>query len=136
MKRKEPRGETIVEVIIGIAVVASVMAGAYYLLNRSYRQGQSAVERVAALKATESKIELLRTTSKDVLNAMVNDKQFCISSSGIIDVTTVKTSACFVDGKYSVVIKKLIGANVTYRAYTEWDGLIVNKESLIIYFRP
>jgi Tfp pilus assembly protein PilV len=132
MIRLKSKGETIVEVIISIAVVSSVLSGAYYLMNRSSRQSQAAVERVAASKAAESKVESLRNLSNLELAKIQNSPgKSCLTASGVSDYSATNLN-CFID-RYEVTIAKN-GAN--YEVTAVWDGLIFNKESVTIYYRP
>lgn len=57
---RHQRGDTIVEVLISIAVVALVLAGAFIATNRSLQATRSAQERVNALKLGESQIEQIK----------------------------------------------------------------------------
>lgn len=125
------KGETIVEVLISIAVVGGVLAGSYYLLNRSYRQTQDSVERTVATKIGESNIEMLRTVQKVKLEAPAYNP-FCLSSTAVLLPTT--DTSCKIDDKYNVSISK--NSTSTYLIKVEWDGLIYAKEDLTLYYRP
>lgn len=54
------RGDTIVEVLIAIALVAMVLSGAYISSNRSFQVTQASKERDIALRIAESQIERIR----------------------------------------------------------------------------
>lgn len=54
------KGDTLVEVLISIAIVGIVVGGAYALATRSLRQGITASERTQALKLVEGQIEALK----------------------------------------------------------------------------
>lgn len=139
MKLKD-NGETIVEVMIGIAVVASVLSSAYYLLNRSYRQSQAAIERVAALKAAESKVETLRTFTQEGYAKISTGNQYCISSSDNTQTVPPVQANCIVDRYNVFVTKDAYGAGPnaveTYKITSEWDSILGGKETLTIYYRP
>lgn len=53
-------GDTIVEVLIAIAVAGAVLGGAYTLINSNIKSNQLAQERTSAVKVAESQLELLR----------------------------------------------------------------------------
>lgn len=57
------RGDTIVEVLIAVAVVSLVVATAYAVVNKSVTAIQSAQEQSYAQKLVEQQVELLRTAS-------------------------------------------------------------------------
>jgi prepilin-type N-terminal cleavage/methylation domain-containing protein len=54
------RGDTLVEVLICIAIVGAVIAGAYSLASRSLQEGVSAAEHSDAVKLAEGQIEALK----------------------------------------------------------------------------
>jgi type II secretory pathway pseudopilin PulG len=57
---KRSSGDTIVEVILCIAIAGLVIAGSYALAGNSLRQGVTASERTEALKIAEGQIETLK----------------------------------------------------------------------------
>lgn len=60
LKRLTTHGDTIVEVLIAIAVAGAVLGGAYSLINANVKSNQLAQERSTAVKVAESQLELLR----------------------------------------------------------------------------
>jgi prepilin-type N-terminal cleavage/methylation domain-containing protein len=88
--KKLQRGDTIVEVLIAMAVLGLVLASAFAISNRSYATGLNAQERNEALKVAESQIELLRiasnATDDSVLDAdpdpLATNPLFCIDPAG------------------------------------------------------
>lgn len=61
-------GDTIVEVLMSIAIVGAVIAGAYALAGRSLAEGVSASEHSQAIKLAEAQIETLKSRNKDSLS--------------------------------------------------------------------
>lgn len=57
---KHQRGETIVEVLLSVVMLAAVISGSYYIANRSSRLGQQSIERAEAVKLLETQIEYIR----------------------------------------------------------------------------
>ena len=55
------RGDTLVEVMIAIVIVASVIGGAYVVSNKSLQSTRGSQERQNALKVGESQIEQLKS---------------------------------------------------------------------------
>jgi type II secretory pathway pseudopilin PulG len=82
------RGDTIVEVLIAMAVLGLVLASAFAISNRSYATGLNAQERNEALKIAESQVELLRIASTLTDESIIDadsadpDRLFCIEPSG------------------------------------------------------
>jgi prepilin-type N-terminal cleavage/methylation domain-containing protein len=92
------RGDTIVEVLVAIAVISLVMGGAFVMTNRSLQDSRSAQERVNATKLTESQIELLKnlvaTNPTAVFGASVPASYCLTGASAVVASTNV---ACTVD---------------------------------------
>lgn len=81
---RNQRGDTIVEVLISIAIISLILAGAYAITNTSLRTTRDSEERAAALKLTQGQFELIRsmmnsTAGAAVLNAPpATTGSFCI----------------------------------------------------------
>jgi len=81
-------GDTIIEVLICIAIVGMVIATAYALANRALRQGVFAAERVEALKLAEAQIENLKyrqqktdPTQWKVFTLTTTANNFCLDTN-------------------------------------------------------
>jgi prepilin-type N-terminal cleavage/methylation domain-containing protein len=76
------RGDTLVEVLIAIAVVSLILGGAYVTTSRSLQATRAAQERSTALKLAESQIEqikgLVNTNPTAVFGA---PSPFCIAAA-------------------------------------------------------
>jgi type II secretory pathway pseudopilin PulG len=68
---KNNRGDTIVEVLIALAIIGAVIGTTYAIASVSLRQGRQAQERTEALKVAESQIELLKEFGKTKTNLSV-----------------------------------------------------------------
>lgn len=91
------RGDTLVEVLIAIAVVSLILAGAYVTTNRSLTATRSAQERGNALKLAESQIEQLKgivTTNPTAVFGGSAPSPFCIDSTGAV--VAASNAACAV----------------------------------------
>jgi prepilin-type N-terminal cleavage/methylation domain-containing protein len=85
LKKTLQRGDTIVEVMIAMAVLGLVLASAFAISNRSYATGINAQERNEALKVAESQVELLRIASTLTDESIIDadpSRLFCIEPSG------------------------------------------------------
>jgi prepilin-type N-terminal cleavage/methylation domain-containing protein len=83
-KKTLQRGDTIVEVMIAMAVLGLVLASAFAISNRSYATGINAQERNEALKVAESQVELLRIASTLTDESIIDadpSSLFCIEPS-------------------------------------------------------
>jgi prepilin-type N-terminal cleavage/methylation domain-containing protein len=91
------RGDTLVEVLIAIAVVSLVLGGAYVTTNRSLQATRSAQERAIALKLAESQIEQIKSlmgSSPAVITGAPSP--FCIAAATGAPVAA-SNAACGVD---------------------------------------
>lgn len=64
------RGDTVVEVLIAIAIVSLVLGGAYVTANRSLQSTRDAEERSNALKLAEAEVEDIKYMSAAMPNAL------------------------------------------------------------------
>lgn len=95
--RFSERGDTLVEVLIAIAVSSLILGGAFVVTNRSLQSTRDAQERGNALKVTESQIERIKNivaTNPDSLFGGSAPASFCISSAGAVVTST--NAACAV----------------------------------------
>ena len=63
MTKVNQLGDTIVEVLVAMAIVGIVLAGAFAASNRSQKSTQQAQEHTTALKIAEGQLELLKASS-------------------------------------------------------------------------
>jgi len=95
-QRLRQRGDTIVEVLIAMTVIALVLAGAYVTTNRSIQNTRAAQERGNALKLAEAQIEQLKgviATSPDAIFASATTASpFCIYNNAPVPVANANCS--------------------------------------------
>jgi len=82
----ERKGDTLVEVLISIAIVGSVLMGAYALASRSLQSGISAAEHSEAIQLAQGQVERLkyreRLSSQDVWNNFtIQSGHFCLDDA-------------------------------------------------------
>ncbi len=85
------RGDTIVEVLIAVAIVGVVLTGAYASARRSLNGVRASQERAEALKIAEGQLEMLKYYAATAPTPTYPAPSFCLYVSGLT-VTTV-TSA-------------------------------------------
>jgi prepilin-type N-terminal cleavage/methylation domain-containing protein len=116
--RKNQKGDTIVEVLICIAIVGLILVASYALANRSSTATRAAQERSEALGYSEAQLEQLKrfVAGNDAWNSL------CFDSSGN---ATANTDDCNfgTEGRYHVQIKMDAGENTTYTITTTWDRI-------------
>lgn len=94
------RGDTIVEVLIAIAVVSLILGGAYVTTNRSLLATRSAQERSIALKLAESQIERIKVkiaTAPTQLFGATAPTRFCISDANVVINAVTAPANCGLD---------------------------------------
>lgn len=81
MIRLGSRGDTIVEVLIAIAIIGMILGGALASANRSLQAERRAQERTEASRVAEQQLELLKLSSQqsDSIYTGVND--FCVDNN-------------------------------------------------------
>lgn len=123
-------GDTIVEVLVAIAVVSLVLAGAFTSTRRSANATRSAQEQGEALKIAESQVEQIKigveTGTPPVAAAT---PPFCISGTST---PAAGTAACKT-GLYQITITK--PAVGTYATKITWDRLGGGANSVELDYR-
>lgn len=61
MRRLDERGETLVEVVMALAILSLVLVSSYALATSTFRQGRGAGERTQAVNYLQQQAEALRT---------------------------------------------------------------------------
>ncbi len=130
MKRGVVReaGDTIVEVLIAIAVVSSVLGIAYGSMNRNIQTTRDNQERTEAVRLGEGQIEGLKNAAS--FNQAGIDAQtgsFCIINS------TPTTAGCTL-GIYTMAIVNDAAADI-YRVTISWTSLRGNANEVIMVYR-
>lgn len=86
MKRLNQRGDTIVEVLISIAVVSLILGGAYVTTNHSLKASRGAQERTDAVKLVESQIESMKSIAAKTPDALFTTapSTFCVTPAQVV----------------------------------------------------
>jgi hypothetical protein len=92
MKPLLQAGDTIVEVLISIAILTLVLGGAYYTADRSYRNDQDSNEHTEALTIAESQVESLTASTSGYLFYQSGGQ--CLSST--LTVEGIGDNACYI----------------------------------------
>jgi hypothetical protein len=127
VKRLGTRGDTIVEVLLAIAVASTVLGGAYVSSKNSLSGTRRSQERGEALKLLSGQIERLKEGAKDTsgINVFTGASPFCIIT---VTTPTVRQSlvpstnaGCRqgVNGRYALSVERTSPNTFTARAV--WD---------------
>ena len=144
--KKNMRGDTIVEVMMSMAVIGMVIGVSYSIANRSVRAGRMAQEQTEALKLTESQIELVKAAAENpaLTSALyVDGNTFCITvdpATSVLAVVPNTNAGCLnrgTAGRYAVKVRytKFTGATITdnFLATTSWESLTGPTDIKIAY---
>lgn len=148
------RGDTIVEVLISLGVLAMVIGGAYSIVNVALRNSRQAQERSEATKLAESHVEMLKSIQNGIDGAgpitIPTDTAFCIgteSSPGIHRSTTMPPSDFmqdnFTDENYQPACKGRNGlynifavkSGLNYTVNVRWNRISGGKEQVVLVYR-
>lgn len=138
-KLSTERGDTIVEVLIVIAIISLVLGGAYASARRSFITTQQTQERGEAIKFTEQQLELLKVASDNPDSGIfgaAGSTSFCLSPAAAV------TAPCAtgVGGRYAISIDRMSNlidgqTHYTFRVRTTWlrAGGTGNEEIAMFY---
>ena len=121
---RKQHGDTIVEVLIAIAVSSAVLGTAYGITNRTIRNQQQINEHSQALKIAEQQLEQLRGMAADGNSGPFSaTSPFCIVPVGTVP--TIKApdgnGSCKTAAVYNIAVTRT-GSNLFTAAVT-WDGI-------------
>jgi type II secretory pathway pseudopilin PulG len=129
MKRLNSSGDTIVEVLICLAIMGFTLGAAYSIANRSLLSIRDAQERGEATKYAEIQLERLRYIVYD--KGQQPSGNFCIKD----DFSTGAASAC-AKGIYTPSIQYSAASGGIYTITTSWQGIGGrNIEQVQLYYR-
>lgn len=139
VRKLQSRGDTIVEVLVAIAVVSFVLAVAYVTANKNTLRNQDIQEHSQALQLATSQLEFLHTNSIGTNN--------CFDTGGNPVGTAGSNGPCMVKGdgtqntthtppEYTIAITKPTA--ITYQVNVSWDSTLNSggKNSVTLYYQP
>ncbi len=121
-------GDTIIEVMICLAIMAMVIGAAYASATSSLRVGQRAQERTEAIKLSESQIEKIKYVSGNATSGVFDlpGTPFCLSSTNAKVVITdrlVYTPASYqqcLQNRYYIAVVYTPATNL-FTVYAVWE---------------
>lgn len=135
------KGDTIVEVMICLAVFAGMLSAAFVLTNRNQSTSQAAQERSVAVKISEGQLEKLRAyADRSEIPAF---DYFCMNESGApveLEGPDEGCSSSESEGRYTYVIYspsravEIGGNGGAFAVKTDWEGLITVAEEVKIFY--
>lgn len=148
------RGDTIVEVLIAVAVVSSVLAITYATMNRNIIVGRRNQEQSEASKWGQAQVEALKNLASVDQNSIDTRgaAPFCIDNGTLVPLNggvpnagglnnedfSVYDARCNKGGSgndmYHIGIKHDLSDNI-YRIYVRWDRLGGGRQEVITVYR-
>jgi prepilin-type N-terminal cleavage/methylation domain-containing protein len=145
--RRSQRGDTIVEVLIAIAIVSSVLGVTYGAMNRNLLITRANQERTEASKIAQGQLEAIRGLTAAQLTTIAGNS-FCIingmvtyPTNGTVPATNINSDVFANYGScksdfYNFVIKKFSGETYKYQVYVRWDKIGGDsREQIIMSYR-
>ena len=142
-------GDTIVEVLIAMAVISSVLGGAYASANRNSKSAQQSQEHSRALKVAETQLELLKAYATNFHDQFTSDPNlngsFCLQTDTAGNDVKIKSydsstaGECKVDDngiadRYSTEVTKDAVTNI-YTVKISWDGIKGGQDQVGLVYR-
>lgn len=122
--RLTARGDTIVEVLLAIAIVTTVLGGAFLSVNRSFTAGRQSQERGEAIKYAQEQLEKLKQAVKDPSKNIfgTGPTPYCLNDALNRVATTDPACNLGPDGRYKISMTRDTSTN-TFTSVVEWDRL-------------
>lgn len=142
LRQLKQRGDTMVEVMICLAILGLMLVSAYTLTNRNRTTSQEAQERSQAVKISEEQLELLRSYTD--LNKLPDKPYFCMGRNAtgatFTEVSNPNAGCTSADSRYSYIVwspaqAAAIGGNgSTYAVTVRWEGQITQNNEVKVFY--
>jgi prepilin-type N-terminal cleavage/methylation domain-containing protein len=128
-------GDTLVEVMLAIAVIGMVIGASYATASRALRTGRFAQEQTEALKLAESQVEQLKYlastsvlpgSANDIFNGAAGQNRFCIRDNDSFTKVLATSSADYTSycrlrsGLYDILVEYTASENL-FRINIDWE---------------
>lgn len=135
------KGDTIVEVLISLAIISVVLVSAYALTSKNTASSQEVQEQSTALKLLEKQAELLLAADSPIINPGCFNQDGGYVELPTITCTMTETGAEYDDAldsgaKYTVgITSALNGSTRTYTLTANWVTLSNTTANISMYTR-
>lgn len=143
------RGDTIIEVMLAIAVVGMVLGASYRIANRALQTGRLAQEQTEALKIAESQIEKLKykasqigsddSVSGTIFDTAATETSFCIADDAALSKITTNNAqyAALCKGRSGLYdqIVTYDGSNNLFKVVVTWPSPITNNANVEVAYK-
>src|SRR3990167_1729863 len=145
--RLNSRGDTIIEILIAMAILALVLSTAYAISTQSLRTGTAAGQRSQALGYAQSQVEYIKqavgTRDNVKLALYTSSTPFCVDPNGnyvAVPGGSLPTNLCLdydsIGIPYSVIVVYDVGRQV-FTVNVKWLGanLSAEESQLTLYYK-
>ncbi len=131
---RQQAGDTIVEVLIAVAVISLVLAGAYASTNHNVRAMQDTQEHAQALQLAQTQVEFLRARGAPAGACYDNAGNSTAVAACVFNADgTLNPTA--VEPAFKLSISAPDAAGV-YAVSAQWDSLLGTNDNVTLYYRP
>lgn len=142
-------GDTIVEVLIAIAVISMILAGAFAVTSRSARAVRDSQEHAEALFLLQGQVERVRMLAVSGNAAVYGSAIFCVDETNTVQTgfgyTAVPSLATDNWAQYPTAcrsVNNLYNEAITYNSGTQvftflsrWDGVTHDRNQVELFYR-
>ena len=131
---KHQKGDTIVEVLISMAIISLVLVISFSTSNRNTKTITDAQEHAQALHLAQRQVEFLRLHSQPGQTQINLPQQSCFAADGTASASSGPNNPCLVDAddkptntqpQYKILITATgVAPDLTYQVDVSWAGLV------------
>lgn len=142
--KKPDRGDTILEVLLTIAILALALGGGYALSNRSFHTSLHTHERVQALTLAQGQIEFLKNKNPSEIASLAGTYQsgsFCFNDTNGAHAAANTPTCEDKQGLYNLAISYTCASGCnqanTFTIQATWEGFGTGRQNnLWLYYKP
>lgn len=147
IKKINQVGDTIIEVLIAIALLSVVLGGAYAISNKSFTDIRQAQEHTEALKYAESQAEGLKqladgngSDSAGISIFTTGILPFCLVAGSGLTINTASAGACMppgAGGSYNISISRIpvTSSSFSFKIAVNWNGIHGGTDNVTLIYR-
>lgn len=129
-RRINQSGDTIVEVLIAIAVSSAVLGSSYAIVSRTIKSQQQTSEHTDALNLAESQLELLRQRVKA---GGTTSSDFCFRPTGTYQ--SPSSAACKLAAPNDRYQPRITKSGDTFKIAVSWDGTHGGTDNIELLYK-
>jgi type II secretory pathway pseudopilin PulG len=148
-RRNRQAGDTIVEVLIAMAVIAMILAGAFVVTSRSTHAVRDSEEHAQALELLQGEVERVRSQAMSSTSAVYGPNIFCIDNANTVqtgfgfaaipplatDSWSQYPAACQgIDNLYNEAVSYDSTSHV-FTFVARWDGITHDRSQVELFYR-